>query len=144
MIYNSISAIRNLKKNNNIEQAKKAKAVIISPKSKDIFEAEKDVIIKMARLENLEILEKGEKPQNSVMEVLDGNEVYLLLEGLIDIEKEKQRIKKDIEQKEKYIASLEKQLSNEDFLKNAPKAVVEKNQDNLRQAKEDLGKIINS
>jgi valyl-tRNA synthetase len=47
------------------------------------------------------------------------------IEGLIDIEQEKQRLSKEIERTESYLNSLDKKLSNENFLNKASKDVVE-------------------
>jgi len=53
-------------------------------------------------------------------------EVYVDLEGFIDVEKERARLAKEADKLEKLIAGKEKKLSNEKFVENAPAEVVEK------------------
>lgn len=141
LIFEIISSIRNLKKQSKIEQAKEVKVLIISADKKQIFESVKEVIIGMARLEDLEIVEAGAKPENSVSEVIEGNEIYVLLDGAVDLKKQKQRLQKEIDEKKKYIKSLENKLENKNFVDNAPEQVVEMNKNNLEVAKGDLEKL---
>ncbi len=68
-------------------------------------------------------------------------ELFVLLEGLIDFEKEKQRIKKEIEETEKFVKTLEAKINNENFIKKAPKEEVEKTQQKYKLALEKLNKL---
>lgn len=52
--------------------------------------------------------------------------VYLPLKGLIDVEKETQRLTKELENLDKEIERAKKKLSNENFTAKAPAEVVEK------------------
>jgi len=60
-------------------------------------------------------------------------EVYVPLAGMIDLEQEAERLQKEIEQKEGFLQSVEKKLSNRQFVTKAPDEVVERE----RQKKED-------
>jgi valyl-tRNA synthetase len=71
------------------------------------------------------------RPPYSASDVVDGNELYLPLKGIIDMEIERRRIGKEIERLEKAIQSVEKKLLNEQFLSRAPQAVIEKEKDKL-------------
>ena len=53
-------------------------------------------------------------------------ETYVVLSGLIDIQVERQRIESALSDVEKMIRGLEGRLRNEEFLKKAPKDIVEK------------------
>ena len=75
---------------------------------------------------------KGEaKPENAVVTVVPGIEVYLQLKDLIDVEKETARVQKEQEKVSKEIDRLNKKLSNQGFLAKAPAAVVEKEKEKL-------------
>jgi hypothetical protein len=65
------------------------------------------------------------KPAFSASVVIPGGEVFIPLEGILDKEKEIARLKKEIEKAESFAASIEKKLSNESFVKNAPAAVID-------------------
>lgn len=95
----------------------------------------------MARLNQLQINQSTNKPINSVGFVESGVEVFIDLAGVVNLEKEKERVAKEIVQLKPYIAGLEKKLSNEEFVKNAPAAVVEKEKQKLQEAKEKLEKL---
>ena len=97
--------------------------------------------MRLARLESLEIKAKGPKIPNSKTAFIDKIEVYLPLKDMIDLGKEKKRMKKEIENKEKFIKSLETKLSNKGFLKKAPVALTQKEKDRLQDEKDNLKKL---
>ena len=66
-----------------------------------------------------------ERPPASGTAVLSDLEVYVPLEGLIDLDVERQRQQKELDKLEKLLGGLEKKLQNEKFLANAPSDVVE-------------------
>jgi valyl-tRNA synthetase len=57
--------------------------------------------------------------------VLTGLEMYLPLEGLINIDEEIQRLEKELEKYNKEVERVQKKLSNEGFVKKAPEKVIE-------------------
>jgi len=67
--------------------------------------------------------------------------IYLFPDSGLDKQAELKRIGKQIEQVEKYIFSLEKKLSNEKFVGNAPAKIVEKEREKLAEAKEKSAKL---
>jgi valyl-tRNA synthetase len=74
-----------------------------------------------------------DKPSASASAVVEGNEVYVPLEGVIDFDKEKKRIEKEINRLEGFLKSVNGKLNNKGFVNNAPDDVVERE----RQKKED-------
>jgi len=81
------------------------------------------------------------KPKASASAVVEGNEVYIPLEGLIDLEKERERIRKEMEKTRGFLNSVEKKLSNEKFIKNAPGEVVEKEKNKKSDALHKIEKL---
>ncbi len=73
-----------------------------------------------------EIQQTNTKPEHSSLIVIEDIEIYVLLEGLIDFEKEKIRLQKEIEKTDENLQRLEQKLSDEKFLKFAPEKEVEK------------------
>ncbi|MPM37421.1 Valine--tRNA ligase [bioreactor metagenome] len=81
----------------------------------------------MASVDELSILPAGgDKPENAMAAVTKGIEVYLPLKGLIDVEKETQRLNKELDGMTKEIGRIEGKLNNAGFLAKAPVEVVEK------------------
>ncbi len=132
--------IRNLRAENKVEPARRVRAILISPKA-ELLKENEDIIKGLARVGELEISEKGDKPARSASTVVAGVEIYLPLEGLIDIDKEKERLAKEIARLENYAASQNKKLANRQFVDNAPEDVVGKERDKLEEAEYDLKKL---
>jgi valyl-tRNA synthetase len=96
----------------------------------------------LAGLGQLAILPEGSaKPEQAVTAVVSGVEVYLPLAGLVDLEKEKERLEKELAELEEEKERLGKKLSNTQFLAKAPEAVVAKEKQKLAAVAEKYGKV---
>ena len=62
-------------------------------------------------------------------------------EETIDLDKEKARLQKEIDQVNNFIKGLTKKLDNKEFVKNAPKEVVQKEEIKLKDQKDKLAKL---
>ncbi|NPA41801.1 MAG: valine--tRNA ligase [Aquificae bacterium] len=136
-----ISTIRSLRSDLQIEPSKRLKAFYRTEGefSKSVIEEFKNHILNLAKLESFE--EAPERPENTVATFSKDVEVFLSVEGHVDIEKLSQSYEK---KKEKLLAELErvnKKLSNENFLKKAPPEVVEKERRIKEELEEDLQKV---
>lgn len=89
-------------------------------------------ITNLASLSSLRII-KGDKPQKAIAQVISDVEVLLPVEGLIDIEKETQRINKDLGKVAKDLDQTERKLSNAKFLDNAPEDIINKEKQKLEE-----------
>ncbi|NPA10902.1 MAG: valine--tRNA ligase [Epsilonproteobacteria bacterium] len=101
-------------------------------------EMAKDYIKKLARVEEVEFIEKQIK--NSIRDISDNLET-MVSKAEIDIKPLIERLNKQKEKLQKEIEKLTKKLSNQNFIQKAPKDVVEKNQNELNANKEKLDKI---
>jgi valyl-tRNA synthetase len=72
---------------------------------------------------------------------VDGEELFVPLEGLIDIGIEQARLKKEIERVESLVKGITGKLKNPSFVEKAPKEVVEKEQEKLQNMSETLIKL---
>ncbi len=141
LIKNIITGIRSLRAEYKIEPAKKINAAISAGDRLTILKENEAVIKGLARLENITIETKIEKPANAVGFVVGSIEVFIELSGVVDLEKEKTRLGKEIAELEKYIAGVESKLSNQDFVSHAPAAVVAGEKKKLEEAKGKLNKL---
>lgn len=141
LIQKIIVAIRNLRAENKIEVGKKIKAIIYGGIKTDLIKKQIEVIKRLSGLGELEISEKGKKPEKAIGTVVEKVEIYLPLAGIVDLEKEKNRIKKEIESIKKYILEVEKKITNKEFLAKAPKEIVESEKEKLNGQKEKLEKL---
>lgn len=131
-----VAKIRNLRAEHKIDLAKKVDVEIIGGKA--LVDAA-DIIKALAKVENLRFV--SEKPENAAVAILGKIEIYMPLIGLVDAEKEKERLNKEKENLEKYIGGLEKKLGNAEFVKNAPQKIVNDEKGRLDEAREKLNKI---
>jgi valyl-tRNA synthetase len=73
--------------------------------------------------------------------VVDGEELYIPLEGLIDIDVEKMRLKKEIDHIAEMIAGIRKKLDNTAFTSKAPGEVVTREREKLESFSKTLEKL---
>jgi len=73
--------------------------------------------------------------------VFGKSEIYIPLKGLIDLDIERRRIEKEINRLEGSLKGIEKKLSNEKFVKNAPAEIVEKENTKQRDWTGNLNKL---
>lgn len=143
IIKNIITGIRATRADNKVEPAKKIKAVISAGDKKKLLNKNIEIIKGLGRLEELIVKTTAKKPKNYVGVVESGMEIFLDVLGDIDVEKEKARLEKEIEETGKYLVSLQGKLNNQDFVSHAPAVVIEKEKIKLQETEEKLNKLKN-
>ncbi|HKK91640.1 MAG TPA: valine--tRNA ligase [Desulfobacteraceae bacterium] len=91
-----------------------------------IIETNRSVVENLARVESLVFSSNNTSTTASAAAVVKNTTVHVLLEGVIDFDKEETRLSKEIEKITKELLSVSKRLNNESFLDKAPEDVVEK------------------
>ena len=110
-----------------IEPAKKIGVFINVGAKEKLLRDNEEIIKALARLEKLEFVKSGA-------------EVSLDLAGAVDTAKEKARLEKEVTELKTYTTGLENKLANQEFVKNAPAAVVDKEKAKLAAARDKLKK----
>ncbi len=87
----------------------------------------RDLISRLARLDELHLAASA--PKGAVQIVHEGATYALPLAGIIDIEAEKARLKKEIDKCVKEIDGIDKKMSNPNFVDKAPVEIVEENRE---------------
>jgi len=141
-----ISSIRNIRGEMNVPPSKKCDVYIkASDKDfEDLINAYPFYIEKLARVENILVGKTIQRPKNSSVSVVKGNEIFIPLEGLIDIEVERERLRKEIERLEKLLDGVNKKLANENFVSRAPEDVVKNEREKQKNFSEALEKVRNN
>lgn len=137
-----VIGIRNIRAEYKIEPAKKVKAIVLTADSKDLIESQAEVIKFLARVEDLQVASQFEKSKNMALAVLSGAEIYVSLEGIVDLEKEKGNLLKEKGNLEKFIASLKGKLDSSAFVEKAPANIVEQEKEKLEDSLMKLEKIM--
>lgn len=99
----------------------------------------KTFVSKLAKVEDCEFVES--KPENSIGDVGESCECFLSLAN-IDLSGIKKRLENQKIKLEAEVSKLNAMLSNENFVRNAPQAVIQTNQEGLRNAQEKLQKVL--
>ena len=139
-IMDTIKAIRNMRAEVNAAPGHKAPAIVLTEADlKPVFEANEGYFQKLATVDTLTVGNMDDTaPENAMTAVVTGARVYLPLKGLIDVEKELQRLKKEVDGAEKEAKRAEGKLQNQGFLAKAPAQVVEKEKAKLEELKTKL------
>ncbi len=98
-----------------------------------------EIIKTLANLSDCEIAEKCEKPDNAVVVLAAGMEIFV--EIPFDEAVEKLRLEKEIAELQKKIGMLEGRLSNKSYVDKAPEALVNQTKGELEGAKNELSKL---
>jgi valyl-tRNA synthetase len=95
----------------------------------------------MAKIENLTIGVNQEKPKQTATAVFENTAIYVPLTGLIDFDKERKRLEKDLAIAKANIASRTARLAQENFIKHAPQEQIQKTKDELAAAQVALAQV---
>ncbi|MBN1621581.1 MAG: valine--tRNA ligase [Endomicrobiales bacterium] len=137
LLQNIIISVRTIRSEMRVPPGKKINMVmnIISPRQMKIVADHLDYIKALAGVENILTGQRLKRPAQSAVSVVSEIEIFVPLAGLIDIEKEKQRLVKEIQSTEVEVERCNKNLSNQSFVQKAPKKEVERMKNRLIEAK---------
>jgi valyl-tRNA synthetase len=138
-----VRSIRNLRAEMKVPPAQKISArLIVDPVDRDAFVTMSGYLNKLAGVENVTVTtQAGEIPKNDVHIVCEGVEAVIPLSSLIDPEKEKARVQKEMERLASDIQRATAKLGNEGFLAKAPQSVIEEEKGKLALATDMLAKL---
>lgn len=128
-IYESASRLRNLKVEYNV--ATRRDVVFTAKPAVDWLGAEKGTLARLAGAAEIEIDPSYEAKKGTPVAVTDLGEIYMPLDGLIDVEAEKARLDKEIAKYELEKKKSLGKLGNEKFVANAKPEVVQVERDRL-------------
>jgi valyl-tRNA synthetase len=106
-----------------------------------LLESHIDYFRSLAKVNNLHCGVDIKKPPLSASAVISGVEIFVPLAGLIDIEVEKTRLQKNLDNLRVQLEKTSKKLANADFLANAPKEVIEREKAKKEDYQERIRKL---
>ena len=128
-----IRSIRNLRAEKKVSPAKRLPATLAGGAKSVLLKEQAALIAALAGLDpsQLTILETlAAKPENNLALVAGPVEIYIPLSGMLDLEEERTRIQKELNETQAQIDRLEKLLGS-DFASKAPAAVVQRERERL-------------
>ncbi|HDY90037.1 MAG TPA: valine--tRNA ligase, partial [bacterium] len=138
-----ISTIRNIRNEMKVPLGKEADVVVVpaDDETHDLFFDNMHIIIDLATISNLKLDKSATRPPKSAVGISEKSEVFVLLEGLVDFERERARLEKEIERRKKFITGIEKKFVNLGFLSKAPKEVVQLERRKLDDSYQEVEKL---
>lgn len=129
--------IREIRQKNGVKNADKMTLFVENSEgAKTLFALDgiKEMISKMAGLSAVNFTDT--EPENAVNFVSGTEKYFVPVEKKIDKEAEREKLEKELKHAKGFVFGIEKKLSNERFVNNAPPAVVEKERQKMADGKE--------
>ena len=123
-----VSAIRSIRVEKNIPNKSRPTILLknVNQEKKIIIEENYNLILNLAKLNQIKFLSKQhEENEKSIVTTVDEIILMIPTDGLIDIEAEKNRLSKELENITNEIEIIDKRLNNPSFIEKAPPKVIE-------------------
>lgn len=129
------SALRNLRSELQVAPGRRGHAVlrVAAPERAAALSAQTARIALLAKLEDVSVVRGGDAPRPAGVTVVGEVEVFLLMAGLVDPDKECERLRKELARVENWLAACRTKLANPKFVAQAPAAVVQQQRDTLAE-----------
>ena len=134
-----VKGIRNIRSEMNVPPSRKAKYFIVSPDADlcELFASHKDIYSQLISASEIDVqADKAGIPEDAVSVVIPNAVVYIPLEELVDMAKERERLEKEKAKLAKELARSNGMLNNEKFLSKAPQAKVDEEKAKLEKYKQ--------
>ena len=136
-----IVEIRNIRAKMNVHPSKKVKLTFVTNKYENEINLSKEFITKLGFGSDVIVQSNRENIKHNAISIIkDGIELYLPLEGLVDLEEEAKRKAEEKEKIKFEIQRAEKMLSNPGFVNKAPQSKIDEEKAKLEKYKEMLKK----
>jgi valyl-tRNA synthetase len=129
-VFELVSQVRNIRASKGISP-KEAFSLTIKTSNQDLYQRFDSVLKKLANLTEVSF---GDSLESAVSFIVKSDECFIPMEGQVNVEEEKENIRKELEYAKGFMNSVLKKLSNERFVSGAPAAVVENEKKKLSDA----------
>ena len=148
LVMESIVAVRNMRAEMNVPPSAQVSILVFSqePGLLKVLENHQQSVKLQARVQDLQFQPAGDPTAASAKSVViapEGGSLDLVmpLAGLIDFKEEARRLNREMDKLSRELASVQKKLSNEDFLNKARPDVVDKEKERLKTLNEKVTKL---
>lgn len=126
-----VTVLRNVRAEYKIAYSNPINVTIVGASGLEEYE---DVIQAMVKTGSVIWTDRAEKPEGALALMTGSIQLYVPVGDLIDFDKERTRIKAELEEVESYIKRLSLKLKDKEFVNNAPAEVVEAEQSRIKEA----------
>lgn len=130
-----VQVVRNVRHELGVPPGKRGTAVL-RPENEtvaDKLQGYGPLVELLAKMEDVQVVIGGEDPSPAGVGVAGTVQIFLPMKGLVDLEKEKARLEKELAKLEGWMKGCRAKLSNEKFTTNAPDHVVQQQKDLLEE-----------
>jgi valyl-tRNA synthetase len=139
-----VTNIRNLRASVNIKPKDKAPVSLFCDDAdlRDYFIESELGFSELAKVDGLSVVSKAEaRPEKSIMSATTHSEIFLPLDGVIDLDSQVDRLEKELEKSQQGLKKFDQKLSNAKFTDHAPEAVVQETRDKAEAMREKVKSI---
>ncbi|NQV36450.1 MAG: class I tRNA ligase family protein, partial [Candidatus Marinimicrobia bacterium] len=137
-----ITSIRTIRSRMNVPPSRKAQIVVrCDDKGAEFIDHYFSIISSLAGLDSFTAGSDMEKPSHAATAVVGSYEIFIPLEGLIDLDVERNRLDTRFAELQKHILGVENKLGNANFVDRAPETVVNREREKLGEMKNELKKV---
>ncbi|MEW5745757.1 MAG: valine--tRNA ligase [Nitrospirota bacterium] len=139
----AVTGIRSIRGELNISPSVELTVAIrtLSKEAEEVLSATLAALKKLTRARDVTIGPGVERIKGSAVSVQKDMEIYIPIEGLLDVGAEVGRLRKEMGKVDESLSFLNRKLQNEDFLRNAPRSVLEKDRAKFDDLVSKKGKI---
>ena len=138
-----IKVIRNIRAEADTPPSRSLSLIIVSDKKAKEIEASSGYIKSLANVSKIEIIQdKSKAPRDVMSGIVDGAEILIPMEDLIDFEAEILRLQAEKSRLIKEVDRVNKKLSNKNFVDKAPQKIVDEERAKGEKYEEMLEKVI--
>ncbi|MDP2980635.1 MAG: class I tRNA ligase family protein, partial [Candidatus Omnitrophota bacterium] len=136
--------IRNIRADMNIPHSKKIKVILVPLKrgAGSVLSDGMGCVKNLAQLDELVVEDVGfKKPKSSLSAITENFNIFIPLEGVIDVEAEKTRLAKKQDLLKQQLVFAERKLKDKNFMDHAPENVVMAEQEKAAKIKEQINRL---
>ncbi len=140
-----IKSIRNIRAEMNVIPSRKAKTIFVTQDNdlKKILESSESYFTTLASASEIEVRDnKDGIGEDAMSSVVNGCEIFLPLEELVDFEKEIERLEKEKKKLDGELKRVKGKLSNEGFTSKAPQAVIDEEKEKQVKYQSMMDKVV--
>ncbi len=135
LIMDAVKAVRSRRAEMNVPPSKRPRLIITSDRP-EVFEAGRTYLSKLAYAGEVDIVSEAPADTEGMVSVVTGSaKMFMPMAELVDLEKERERIEKELQKAHAQLEAQNKKLANEAFVSRAPEAVVNAERERAEKAK---------
>jgi len=138
-----LGSVRKLRQQNNVGERKPVKVTVAGTSDAQAAGLERcrDLLQRLGHLEQFSAAADPARPEGAAADVVDGLEVLLDLDGLIDRSAQRESLQRSVTKVEKSLAGIKGKLGNESFVAKAPEAVVARERERQSELEGELERL---